>query len=66
MKKYLYMAIGASALIFGACSEDKEPAGQETTARVVVTVDSPESLTRSDGSSATTLQYALYDIINGD
>ena len=67
MKKHLYMAIGASALLFGACSEDKEPASdQDTTARVVVTVDSPESLTRSDGTSATTLQYALYDIIGGE
>lgn len=61
MKKYLYMAIGASALLFGACSQDEEPTTALPT-RAFITVNSPEMLTRSDGSDATTLQYALYDI----
>ena len=56
------MAIGASALLFGACSNDEDltPAGDSRT--VTITVNAPESLTRSDGSAATNLQYAIYDI----
>lgn len=62
MKKHIYMAIGASALLFGACSNDEDltPAGDSRT--VTITVNAPESLTRSNGFAATNLQYAIYDI----
>lgn len=61
MKKLIYMALCATAVLMASCSQDEDlTAGSAT--RVSITVNSPELSTRSDGSSATQLQYLLYDI----
>ena len=55
------MAICATALLTVSCSQDEDlTAGSAT--RVTITVNSPELSTRSDGSTASQLQYLLYDI----
>ena len=61
MKKFICMALSAAALLTASCSQDEDlTAGSAS--RVSITVNSPEFSTRSDGSSATQLQYLLYDI----
>lgn len=61
MKKLIYMAMCAAALLTASCSQDEDLTA-EGASRVSITVNSPELSTRSDGSSATQLQYLLYDI----
>ena len=61
MKKFIYMALSAVALLTASCSQDEDLTA-EGASRVTITVNSPELSTRSDGSVATQLQYLLYDI----
>ena len=61
MKRLIYMALSAAVLLTASCSQDEDlTAGSAS--RVTITINSPELSTRSDGSSATQLQYLLYDV----
>ena len=64
MKKFLFLAVAAIGLLATSCSKDETTnALPEGDAKVTFTVVAPELQTRAigDGTSATTLEYSVYD-----
>ena len=64
MKKFLFLAVAAIGLLATSCSKDETTnALPEGDAKVTFTVVAPELQTRTigDGTSATTLEYSVYD-----
>lgn len=66
MKKTIYISLGLAALTFASCSQDAEPAFGAEEASVTITVNGPEDFTRAaDGLTVDQLQYAVYEISDG-
>ena len=68
MKKILFGMFAATALLLASCSQGDFRAGQNgDEANVMVTLTTPQITSRaySDGTTATHLQYALYDVTSG-
>ena len=64
MKKFLFLAVAAIGLLATSCSKDETTnALPEGDAKVTFTVVAPELQTRAigDGTTATTLEYSVYD-----
>ena len=64
MKKFLFLAVAAVAMLATSCSKDETAnAYPEGDTKVSFTVVAPELQTRTigDGTTATTLEYAVYD-----
>ena len=64
MKKFLFLAVAAIGLLATSCSKDETTnALPEGDAKVTFTVVAPELQTRTigDGTTATTLEYSVYD-----
>ena len=64
MKKFLFLAVAAIGLLATSCSKDETTnALPEGDAKVTFTVVAPELQTRTigDGTTATSLWYAVYD-----
>ena len=68
MKKILFGMLAAAAVLFTSCSQDDfQPAlnGDEATVTINLTTPQIASRAYSDGTTATHLQYALYDVSSG-
>ena len=68
MKKFNYLLLGAAGLVLASCSQEEvmAPSASGDTANITIALTTPQLQTRyGDGLSATKLQYALYETIEG-